>query len=92
MGWEVGGGFMFGNSCTPMVDSCQGMAKPVQYCKVKINKVKQANGKVILLYPCHKKITAVNFQVFFSSVFQQNVLPYSFKTDWFTYINIFVCH
>ena len=35
MGWEVGGGFMFGNSCTPMADSCQCMAKPIQYCKVK---------------------------------------------------------
>ena len=35
MGWEVGGGFMFGNSCTPVVDSCQCMAKPIQYCKVK---------------------------------------------------------
>ena len=32
---EVGGGFMFGNACTPMVDSCQCMAKPIQYCKVK---------------------------------------------------------
>ena len=30
-----GGGFMFGNSCTPVVDSCQCMAKPKQYCKVK---------------------------------------------------------
>ena len=38
MGWEVGGGFMFGNSCTPVVDSCQCMAKPIQYCKV-INKL-----------------------------------------------------
>ena len=35
MGWEVGGGFMFENSCTPVVDSCQCMAKPIQYCKVK---------------------------------------------------------
>ena len=35
MGREVGGGFMFGNSCTPVVDSCQCMAKPIQYCKVK---------------------------------------------------------
>ena len=35
MGREVGGGFMFGNSCTPVVDSCQRMAKPIQYCKVK---------------------------------------------------------
>ena len=36
--YVVGGGggwFMFGNSCTPMVDSCQCMAKPIQYCKVK---------------------------------------------------------
>ena len=33
MGREVGGGFMFGNACTPMVDSCQCMAKPIQYCK-----------------------------------------------------------
>ena len=35
MGREVGGGFMFGNTCTPVVDSCQCMAKPTQYCKVK---------------------------------------------------------
>ena len=32
---EVGGGFMFGNACIPVVDSCQCMAKPIQYCKVK---------------------------------------------------------
>ena len=32
---KVGGGFMFGNSCTPVVDSCQCTAKPIQYCKVK---------------------------------------------------------
>ena len=36
VGWEVGGGFIFGNSCTPMVDSCHCMAKPIQYYKVKI--------------------------------------------------------
>ena len=43
-GWdgEWGGrGFRMGNTCTPMVDSCQFMAKPIQYCKVKkINKNK----------------------------------------------------
>ena len=33
-GWEVGGGFRMGNTCTPVVDSCQCMAKPLQYCKV----------------------------------------------------------
>ena len=35
VGREVGGRFMFGNACTPGVDSCQCMAKPRQYCKVK---------------------------------------------------------
>ena len=35
-GWdgEVGGGFMFENACTSVVDSCQCMAKPIQYCKI----------------------------------------------------------
>ena len=35
VGREVGGGFMFGIACTPIVDSCQCMAKPIQYYKVK---------------------------------------------------------
>ena len=35
VGWEVGGGFMLGSSCTPLADSCQCMPKPIQYCKVK---------------------------------------------------------
>ena len=35
MGWEVGEGFRIGNSCTPVADSCQCMAKPIQYCKAK---------------------------------------------------------
>ena len=34
MGKEVGGGFRMGNACTPVVDSCQCMAKQIQYCKV----------------------------------------------------------
>ena len=34
MGREVGGGIRVGNTCTSMADSCQCMAKPVQYCKV----------------------------------------------------------
>ena len=34
MGREVGGGFRMGNTCTLVVDSCQCMAKPIQYCKV----------------------------------------------------------
>ena len=35
VGREVGGGFMFGIACTPVVDSCQCMAKPIHYYKVK---------------------------------------------------------
>ena len=31
---EVGGGFRMGYTCTPVADSCQCMAKPIQYCKV----------------------------------------------------------
>ena len=34
-GKEAGGGFRMGNTCTPMKDSSQCMAKPIQYCKVK---------------------------------------------------------
>ena len=34
MGREVGCGFRMGNTCTPMANSCQCMAKPIQYCKV----------------------------------------------------------
>ena len=31
---EVKGGLRMGNTCTPMADSCECMAKPLQYCKV----------------------------------------------------------
>ena len=40
MEWEVGGEFRIGNSCTPVADSCQCMAKPIQYCKAKSSKNK----------------------------------------------------
>ena len=36
-GWDGEGGgrgFRMGNTCTPMADSCQCVAKPIQYCKV----------------------------------------------------------
>ena len=35
MGREVGGGFRLGSTCTPMADSSQCMAKPIQCCRVK---------------------------------------------------------
>ena len=34
MGKEVAGGIGMGNTCKSMADSCQCMAKPLQYCKV----------------------------------------------------------
>ena len=33
--WEQRVGFRMGNTCTPMADSSQCMAKPIQCCKVK---------------------------------------------------------
>ena len=34
MGREEGGEFRMGNTCIPVVDSFQYLAKPIQYCKV----------------------------------------------------------
>ena len=35
LGREVGRTFRMGNTCIPVADSCQCMAKPIQYSKVK---------------------------------------------------------
>ena len=49
MGREVGVGIGMGNTCKSMADSCQCMAKTLQYCKVislqliKINEKKMVN-------------------------------------------------
>ena len=51
MGREVGGGFRIGNSCTPVVDSCQCMAKTIQYCKAKKKKKKKKKGSVFNTNP-----------------------------------------
>jgi len=34
MGREEGGGFRMGNTCIPVADSFQYLAKSIQYCKV----------------------------------------------------------
>ena len=40
-GWDgEGGGFRMGNTCIPLADSCQCMAKPIQYYKVIILQLK----------------------------------------------------
>ena len=47
---EGGGrGVRMGNTCTSMADSCQCMAKPIQYCKVKKKKIELNNN--------HKKLS-----------------------------------
>ena len=38
MGREEGEGFRMGNTCMPVSDSFQYMAKPIQYCKFKKKK------------------------------------------------------
>ena len=49
-GWYgEGGGFRMGNTCIPVVDSFQYMAKPIQYCKVKKKKKQKTN--VLNPYP-----------------------------------------
>ena len=46
-GWYgEGRGFRMGNTCTPVVDSCQCMAKPIQYCKVKQTNRNEKKRKV----------------------------------------------
>ena len=60
MGMEVREGFRMGNTCTPMADSCQYMAKPLQYCKVislQLKKKKiQNHGDVDLKGTCTRPV------------------------------------
>ena len=46
MGKEVGRGFKIGNSYTPVLDSRQCMAKPIQYGKVKLKKKKRKKERI----------------------------------------------
>ena len=49
MGKEVGEGFRMGNTGTPMEDSYQCMAKPIEYCKVNEQiKLEKINIKFLL--------------------------------------------
>ena len=51
MGREMGGGFRMGNTCTPVADPCQCMAKPLQYCKVISLQMKEKKKKTIIFKP-----------------------------------------
>ena len=55
MGKEVGGEFRMGNIHTPVVDSCQCMAKSLQYCKVIGLQLKQINK---FIFKINKEIKA----------------------------------
>ena len=44
-GREVEGGFRTGNTCIPVVDLCQCMSKPIQYCKVKNKREGRSKGE-----------------------------------------------
>ena len=48
---EVGGGFRLGNTCTPVADSCQCMAKPPQYCEVISLQLKKKEHRSGLPFP-----------------------------------------
>ena len=50
MGTEVGEGIRMGSTCKSMADSCQWMAKPLQYCKVISLQLIKINEKNMLLF------------------------------------------
>ena len=60
MGREVGGGFRMGDTYTPMADSCQCMAKPLQYCKVISLQLNKFEKKVILKINKHPAYSHVS--------------------------------
>ena len=49
MGRVAGGGIGMGNTCKSMADSCQCMAKPLQYCKVISLQLIKINEKIKIL-------------------------------------------
>ena len=74
----VGGGFRVGNWCTPVVDSCQCMAKPIQYCKVKIKikKLKRKQTNFFFLYFIFYLLLFFNFRILY----------------WFCHTLTWICH
>ena len=55
MGREVGGRVMIGNTYAPMADSCECMAKPLQYCKVISLQLKLKNKNKKIKYRLHTR-------------------------------------
>ena len=79
MGREVERGFRMGNTSTPMVDSCQCMAKPIQYCKVKKqNKTKPKN----LPLRCLTSLVAQLIKNLACNAGDQGLIPGSGRFPW----------
>ena len=65
MGREVVVGFRMGNTCTPIADSCECMAKPLQYFKV-ISlqlKLKKSFLNVVLVSTIHQHKSAIGTHI-----------------------------
>ena len=60
MGREEGGGFRMGNTCILVADSFLYMAKPIQYCKVKENKIKKKENNPTLIASKRIKYLGIN--------------------------------
>ena len=60
IGWEVGGEFRIGNSCTPVADSYQCMAKPIQYCKKNKVKIKIKKNHIKISIYADKDFELIN--------------------------------
>ena len=88
---EVGGGFRMGNTCTPVVDSCQCMAKPRQYCKV-INLQIKENGN--LDYGCEDIFLDSQFYPIDLHVYSYTINPlfwwlWLFRKSWSMIVWVF---
>ena len=93
-GMRWGGGFRMGNTSTPLVDPCQCMAKPIQYCKV-ISLQKKKKKKRNWNYTEWYKITDEKFSSF-PAVSVLSAFPFRLLIDCiyiagFAYMLVCVC-
>ena len=79
MGREVGGGFRMGNTCKSMADSCQCMAKILQYCKVISLQLIKINGKT----KNKKKLGPI----ILSSLCPSPTISHSSRDPWYLLVN-----
>ena len=73
IGREEGVGFRMENTCTPMADSCQCMAKPLQYCKV-ISLQLKLNKFIFKKFNCEKNKKIMYFIDIKNSILYINLI------------------